>query len=263
MHIHTPQALKTEHTIRVLSYNIQVAIGTSRAHHYVTRSWRHVLPHSQLYANLNRIAHVLAEFDIVALQEVDAGSLRSAFTNQTEYLAHHARFAHWHCQVNRNLARIARHSNSLLSRYKPHRFVEQKLSGMIPGRGVLLAEYGEGRHQLAVLVLHLALSQRARLAQLAEVSELVNSYPHAVLMGDFNCEPDSKEMQFLIRNTDLSIPEDEGHTFPSWQPRKRLDHILITNKLEVTTIEVLEHMYSDHLPVAMEIRLPKKLQLTN
>lgn len=249
--------------IRVLSYNIQVAIGTSRAHHYLTRSWRHVLPHRGLYQNMDRIAAILAEYDIVALQEVDAGSLRSAFTNQTEYLAHQARFLHWHCQVNRNLARVARHSNSLLSKFKPGAFIEKKLSGLIPGRGVMLAEYGEGRHRLAVMVLHLALSRRARLQQLAEVAELVNEYPHAILMGDFNCEVASPEMEQLLSHTDLTVPDDNNHTFPSWQPRKRIDHILLTSQLKVVEIQVLKHIFSDHLPVAMSIELPGQLQLAH
>ena len=42
--------------------------------------------------NLDKIAQLIKEFDIVALQEVDAGSLRSQFINQTEYLAKKADF---------------------------------------------------------------------------------------------------------------------------------------------------------------------------
>ena len=63
--------MKQGQIIRVLSYNIQVAIGTSRAHHYLTRSWRHVLPHTGLYENMDRIATILSDYDIVALQEAD------------------------------------------------------------------------------------------------------------------------------------------------------------------------------------------------
>jgi endonuclease/exonuclease/phosphatase family metal-dependent hydrolase len=76
--------------IRLLSYNIQVGMASTRPHHYLTESWKHVLPHAKSYDNLTRIAHAISGFDIVALQEVDAGSLRTSFINQIEYLALHA-----------------------------------------------------------------------------------------------------------------------------------------------------------------------------
>ena len=85
--------------LKVLSYNIQVAVGTQTYHHYVTRSWRHLLPYSQRRRILDEVAGVLSPFDIVCLQEIDAGSYRSEFTNQAEYLAASAGFGSWHLQV--------------------------------------------------------------------------------------------------------------------------------------------------------------------
>jgi len=251
------------HQIRILSYNMQVAMGTSRAHHYVTHSWKHVLPHKDIHANLDHIAKVIADYDIVALQEADAGSMRTAFTNHTEYLAHKARFHYWHNQVNRNLGRIAQHSNSVLSRFHPRGFEEHKLPGLIPGRGMLVASYGKQEKMLGVFVLHLALSQRARMRQLEMASELVSEYKHAIFMGDMNCEADSVEMKMLLKKTSLQLPEKQACTFPSWQPRKRIDHILVTPELQVHDTHVVEHYGSDHLPVAMIVDVPGSLELAH
>lgn len=91
--------------LRLLSYNIQVGIGAKRYRDYVTDSWKHVLPHAQIYNNLGHIARAISDFDIVALQEVDAGSLRTSFINQTEYLATHAGFPFWHHQTTVTLAK--------------------------------------------------------------------------------------------------------------------------------------------------------------
>ena len=52
--------------LRLLSYNIQVGIGAKRFRDYVTDSWKHVLPHAQVYDNLSRIAQAIRDFDIVA-----------------------------------------------------------------------------------------------------------------------------------------------------------------------------------------------------
>ena len=76
--------------IRLLSYNIQAGISTARYRHYITHSWKHVLPHAQRFSNLDRIARLVKDYDIVGLQELDAGSLRSNNINLTQYLSEKA-----------------------------------------------------------------------------------------------------------------------------------------------------------------------------
>ncbi|MGL6250822.1 MAG: endonuclease/exonuclease/phosphatase family protein, partial [Billgrantia desiderata] len=57
---------------------MQVGIQTSAYHHYLTRSWQHLLPHPQRARRLDMVSSVLSRFDIVGLQEVDGGSFRSS-----------------------------------------------------------------------------------------------------------------------------------------------------------------------------------------
>ena len=120
--------------LRLMSYNIQTGVDTQRYRQYLTHSWKHVLPHRERLANLNRIATLLARYDLVGLQEVDSGSLRSGFVDQTEYLAHRAGFPHWYKQINRSLGKLAQHSNGMLTRLRPSAVEEHKLPG-VPGRG--------------------------------------------------------------------------------------------------------------------------------
>ena len=120
--------------MRLVSYNIQTGTSTSKFRDYFTQSWRHVLPTTQRMQNLAQIADMLAEYDLVGLQEVDAGSLRSGFINQTEYIAHQAQFPYWFHQTNRKLGKIAQHSNGVLSRFKPpKRTINAPRPGMVPG----------------------------------------------------------------------------------------------------------------------------------
>mgnify|MGYP001828978693 CR=1 FL=1 len=69
--------------LRLLSYNIQAGTSTVRYRHYVTHSWRQVLPHSRRVENLDAISDLVSGFDMVALQEADAGSLRSGLKKHT------------------------------------------------------------------------------------------------------------------------------------------------------------------------------------
>jgi endonuclease/exonuclease/phosphatase family metal-dependent hydrolase len=247
--------------LRLASFNIQTGINTSAFHEYLTGGWRHMFPSRRRIVNLNRIAQSLAPFDLVGLQEVDGGGSRSHFIVQAEYLAEAAGFSHWHNQINRRIGNIALNSNGLLSRLKPEAVNDYSLPGM-PGRGVLVARFGrESPASLHVCVMHLALSRRARMKQLAFIAEIVRDLPRVILMGDLNCAHDSPEMRYLTRSTRLCAPLFEVKTFPSWRPRIMLDHILVTPNIRVDKLWAINFACSDHLPIAMEISLPEGFRL--
>lgn len=248
-------------SLRLLSYNIQSGVNTRHYREYVTKGWRQWLPNRERHLNLNRIAEMLHEYDLVGLQEVDSGSLRSGFVDQTEYLAHRARFPHWYGQVNRDMGKIAQHSNGFLSRIRPQRIVEHKLPGL-PGRGAILVEFATSDGGiLGICIIHLALGRRARERQLTYVGDLVGHYPYLAIMGDFNCNCESGELKRLMRVSGLRGPSCEMKTFPSWRPIRNLDHILVSPDLEIDTARVLDYPMSDHLPVSMEVRLPGQVSV--
>ncbi|NNJ71602.1 MAG: EEP domain-containing protein, partial [Enterobacterales bacterium] len=98
-------------TLRLLSFNIQVGINSRRYADYITSSWQHILPNNKRMETLHAMSRLMKDYDIVALQEADGGSIRSNFINQVSLLAQFAGFSYWHQQCNRNLGRIAQHSN--------------------------------------------------------------------------------------------------------------------------------------------------------
>ena len=251
----------TGQRIRLLSYNVQAGISTGRYRHYITRSWKHVLPHAQRFSNLDRIARLVKNYDIIGLQELDAGSLRSGYVNLTQYLSEKANMPFWSDQTNRRLGRFAQHSTGVLSRFQPTEIIEHRLPGRIPGRGALFIRYGSKHDSLEVLILHMALGQRARLRQFDYISEIVNEYRHVIVMGDLNCHSQSAEMDYLINRTMMSEPTHDVCTFPSWRPHRNIDHILVTPTLQVDHVKALNFSLSDHLPVEMQITLPESLRL--
>jgi len=242
----------------LLSYNIQTGISYHHYGHYLTRSWRHVVPHGTRRRNLDAIAGYLDAYDVVALQETDAGSLRTGYTNQTEYLARQSNFPFWLDQTNRRLGHLAKHGNGLLSRFRPHRVTRYRLPGL-PGRGAMVVELGTTHGAIAVFVLHLALGQATRLRQMDYLASLVNQFEHVIFMGDLNCDPCSPEMQLLLRATRLGAPIHDHGTYPSWRPRRRIDHILVTPEIQIQRSHVPHWRYSDHLPVAMDVILPESI----
>ena len=241
-------------TLRFLSYNIQVGIRTTKYRHYVTKGWKHVLPHESRNHTLRRIAEVVAEYDFVALQEIDAGSIRSGFINQVEYIAEQAQFPYWYTQLNRDLGPFAQHGNGLLSRIAPAEMEDHKLPGAIPGRGAIIVRLPFGEASVLVVLLHLSLGERSRALQLDYVRGLIESEEHVVVMGDMNSHLADLLFDSPLAETSLRPAETVGPTYPSWRPALALDHILVSPTLEIGDCEVLDCRLSDHLPIAVNLR---------
>jgi endonuclease/exonuclease/phosphatase family metal-dependent hydrolase len=265
--VQQPTDTVTEHDngedlkLRLLTFNIQAGTSTARYHHYVTHSWRQVLPHAKRVENLDSIAELAAPFDMVALQEVDSGSLRSGYINQSRYLANHAGMPFWCHQSNRRVGKVAYAGNGFLSRFEPDSVVEHRLPGIIPGRGTLLVRFGNGYDGLDVAVVHLALGKRARALQLRYLARELDSSRNLVVIGDFNTEVDTPHVAELCETLALKAPTRGLATYPSWQPQRAIDHILVSHTLQAGTAEVLDVTLSDHCPVALEISLPGDMRL--
>lgn len=255
-----PPGRVTPGSLRLLSCNILAGARVQRYHEYFTRSWASVLPTRAKQANLDQLAGMFEAFDVIGLQEADAGSLRSGFRNQTRYLAEAAGMPYWSYQPNRPIGRLSHTANGLISRLQPDEVLDYPLPGRIPGRGVLLASFNQGTETLAVAIAHLSLGNQARARQLDFIAELLGGYRHAVLMGDLNTVADSPEMRRLFRHTHLQAPSESTPTFPSWRPQRAIDHILISSDITLERVWTLSPAFSDHLPLAAEIRLPDNVQ---
>lgn len=242
--------------LKLLSFNVQAGIGTQKFGDYITGSWKHFVAHPNSVENIERIAEVVRNYDVVALQEVDGGSLRSRNLNQLVHMATRADFPFWHQQLNRNLGRLGQFSNGLLSRFVPYHIEDHRLPGL-PGRGAIIARYGHPDNPLIMVGVHLALGEKYRNAQLAYLARLLKQYKHVIIMGDFNCRPEHLERSPLAE-LDLVLPSDPLLTYPSWAPDRHIDHILVSPSLSITHQQVLSDCrLSDHLPVATEILLPE------
>lgn len=251
-----PTPASKRRQLKLLSFNIQAGSSVENYRHYFTRSLQHVLPHPRKARNLAEIAGLASGFDLVALQEVDAGSLRTGFTNQMHFLAEKAEFPYWSHQPNRRVGRIAETSNGLLSRIEPTGVIDHKLPGAV-GRGALEVRFGDDEDGLRILIAHLSLTPRARKEQFDYLSDVIGCHPHVVLMGDLNCTIESGELSPMFSRCTLRAPKALApHTFPSWAPLRAIDHIILSEKLRPMSVEVLPLYVSDHLPLATTVALP-------
>lgn len=239
--------------LKLLSYNIQIASPTAHYGHYVTRAWRHALPASDMRGTLDRMAAMLAGFDFVAIQEADAGSLRTGALNQIEYLAQRAGFPHWGDTITRDWRPIARHSHGFLSRYRPAHIEAFALPTPIPGRRVMRVTLGPDAGGLTLLLTHLSLGRGSQQRQLQYLCGLVPDGAPAVLMGDLNCEPDRLREHRALQRAGWRLADACPPTFPSWRPVRAIDHVLATGAVRLHGVRTVPEPLSDHLPLAADV----------
>ena len=244
--------------LRILTLNIQVGLQSSQYHHYVTGAWRHLVPTRGATANLARIAALAAPYDFVALQEADAGSLRTGKLNQVAHLAQLGNFPYWNAAVTRDLRPFAQHCLGCLSRWPLQHVQYHALPGRLPGRGALeVIIQPAGYEPLRLIMVHLALSARVRIPQLQYLAELVSGYAadtDTLVLGDFNSDNRELSAHGGIQAAGLHSLHSTP-TFPSWAAVRTLDHVLASPTVDVHSTTVLDERLSDHLPVATEIRL--------
>jgi endonuclease/exonuclease/phosphatase family metal-dependent hydrolase len=221
-----------------------------------------------------RIADVIAssEPDVVALQELDVGRMRTGGIDQAQEIARHLRLAaHFHPALHVD---EEKYGDAILTAL-PSRLVK---AGPLPSygepRGAIWVEIAIDAMRLQVVNTHLGLRQRERMRQARTLagedwlgSAACTANP-AVLAGDFNAMPRSRAYGILVEGLSkpaLTVPTRA--TFPARFPLLRLDHIFTNGLATVTRQEVIDtplaRRASDHLPLLATIRcLPRQVQST-
>ena len=249
-------------TFSVLSYNIQAGIGTTRAHHYVTRAHQQVLNSRGKTRRLRSIGKFCAGFDVVCLQEVDLGGRRAGFSNQVDLLKEASKLPHAVWQENRTVRRISRHGNAILARAEILSCKDLKLPGKVGGRGALIVELDMDPATVVACV-HLSLGADDQMEQLEFLADALSdkAYDRArkIVCGDLNCGASSQPISVFSKMSGAKPITGPAHkSYPSWSPRLGLDHILTDDMRHDHNVLVEDAVWSDHLPVSAEFAMTRQ-----
>jgi endonuclease/exonuclease/phosphatase family metal-dependent hydrolase len=242
-------------TLRVMTYNVHSCVGMDGK------------------IDAERIARVIARArpDVVALQELDVGRVRSFGEDQAHRIARYLEMDfHFHPAMH---LEEERYGDAILT-HLPQRLVKV---GSLPGladkprlepRGALWVALDLHGQEVQVINTHLGLSPRERMAQ---VEVLLGSdwlgheqcRDPVILCGDFNAQPTSLVCRRIGDRLQDAQALAQGHrprcTFTSRFPTVRIDHIFVSPGLEVSGIEIprwqLARIASDHLPLVAELRI--------
>lgn len=211
--------------------------------------------------------------DVVALQELDVGRMRTGLVDQAHAIAELVgmRF-HFHPAFR---VEEEAYGDAILSA-APMRLVK---AGPLPGshavrglepRGALWVKIALDGGELDVLNTHLGLvphEQRAQADALAGAQWM--AHPEcadpAILLGDFNATPRHgayRRLAARLRDAQHEVHRRRVPTFPSRFPMLRIDHVFVSRSVAVTGVHAprggLTQVASDHLPLVVDFRVERR-----
>ena len=250
-------ANKSCDSLRVMTYNVHSCIGLDGK------------------IDIERIARViaLANPDVVVLQELDVGRDRTQGLDQAGLIARYLEMEfHFHPAMH---LEEEKYGDAILS-HLPLKLVK---AGALPGltdkpklepRGAIWAKVELHGQQINIINTHLGLQPRERLAQIdALLAADWLGHPDCsgpvIFCGDLNAQPGSEVCRRLGQKLTDAQTLLEGHrprgTFPSRFAAIRIDHIYVSDDVEVTAVEIpgsqQAKMASDHLPLLIALAIPR------
>jgi endonuclease/exonuclease/phosphatase family metal-dependent hydrolase len=239
---------------RILTYNVHRCVGADKR------------------LDVERVADTIAAQapDIVALQELDVGRMRTGNVDQAHEIAEDLKMSfHFHpaMAVEEEL-----YGDAILTCY-PERLVQAAplpaygRTSFIEPRGALwvAVDIGEGQW-VQIINTHLGLIPREQQAQaraLAGPSWVQHPLCKGpkILLGDFNATAASQVYRLLTRELSdarqlAPPPRQPTSTFPSAMPVLRIDHVFVSRDIAVTSAfapyDSLTRLASDHLPLVID-----------
>ena len=217
-------------------------------------------------ASLEEMAAFIAKEapDIVALQEVDCRTNRErAPAQQGKDFATELAFRTGMIPAYGKTIPYAGgyYGIAILSKYplaKVERIYLPKTENGKEQRAVLVAdvEYREGEY-ITFASTHLDYTNtKERQVQVQKLNEVLLKSDHPVILaGDFNAQPDSKEI--AIGMADWKIVSNLEPTIPAGSPRNTIDYIFCypESRWEVVSATTSRVELSDHLPVGAVVEL--------
>jgi endonuclease/exonuclease/phosphatase family metal-dependent hydrolase len=220
-----------------------------------------------------RIAEVIASLgvDVIGLQELDLNRSRSAGIDQAGLIAEQLgwqRVFHPAMQIANE-----QYGDAILSRWPMRLRQAQELPSVATRvcpepRAAIWVEIETGFGPLQVINTHLGLGRRERFMQadlLMGHEWLGRIQPNEalILMGDFNSVPNSRPYRLIAQQLRdagrLITPRPDLRAFPTRLPLLAVDHIFISERLQVDGMSVVRNaqtrIASDHFPVLADLRL--------
>jgi len=198
--------------------------------------------------------------DIIGLNEVDLGALKTSFVDIPSYISHKLGMYYFY-----GFTFYKHYGNLLLSKY-PIKQAEIIKLPLIVGdaepRSLIKATIEINSQDWTFYITHLSTKREDRLAQVPFIVNKINEqedFNKIIWLGDFNLEPASEAYNKINGTTSLNFtdtydilnvdPGYTGHFDETGIPQKRIDYIMCSHDLIPKNSEIFCSLASDHCAV--------------
>lgn len=184
--------------------------------------------------------------DIIGLNEV------YNIPNQTKIISNGK---YYHFGKSSNI--IIPYGNSIISKYNivNNEIIKIKYSKSfkyIENRSILKSIININNKLLNIYVVHLGLND---IEKEIGINTLINNLDdNSIVLGDFNMTPDNKLIKRLS-NKLIDCTNIKDYTYPSDNPKDKLDYIYVSKNIKVINSFVLNEIISDHKAIISDIEI--------
>lgn len=243
--------------MKILFLNAGYCMGfDGRKRNYVLKVWKNLYSGTK---NLKKLEQLAAKMkpDVLAMAEIDMGSLRGNFTNQIETLERKLGFSSVFYKLKYRGKRLVdklptfrKQCNAILTQKEGIEF-----NNFYFKRGMKqLLIQAKLQSEIDFFLVHLPLGRRTRQKQLEQLERIIRNSKKVIIAGDFNTFDGADELDELMQKCNLkSANLSHQYTFPSGRPQWELDFFLVSKNIRIKKFQVLKSDVSDHLPILLEV----------
>ena len=217
--------------IKIMTFNIQ------HCKNYITKK-----------IDYNSIINLIKKYnpDIVGLNEIYSFQLKKL----CKYLDYNYYFG-----KSDNL--ILPYGNSILSKYDINNIKVIKIKDnnnfkYSEKRSILSCNVNINNNLYNIYVTHLGLKENEKINSINTLINNIN-IDNSIILGDFNINSDSKLLDKF--NNFIDSTNKDLYTYPSTNPKYKLDYIFVSKNIKVIKSYVLEEVISDHRAIITEINV--------
>lgn len=232
--------------------NLQCGVGTIWGYWWYIHFWKYFMSLSTVH--LEKSVYFLSSqgIDIVFCNEISDKYRGKAFLSQLDYLQVASGIKNSAFFFTHLIGKSSKEWNAFLSQFPiiqntSHPLKSSKIKRIL-GESIVDID---GR-RVHLFVVHLSLGVQIRQEQIQEIIKIISATTDPVILGgDFN----THVLHEIADNTRLRSCGN-FNTFPSWKPKKCLDHIFVSQEFTIHDAYVYrDALFSDHLPLVAVVSL--------
>ncbi len=224
----------------------------------VTFNVLHFMDYKTKNIDFQKFAEEIKSFDadIIGLNEVRGKGFLKDYTDQLKKISALTGYDYYFGKAI-SVKGIAPYGNGILVRGKIRSAETVKIpdpekktgTKMYESRCIIKARVGENE-EYTVLVTHMGLNTDERENAVKAILSIAPE-EKCIIMGDFNCTPEEKELSPLFEKYICS--DTKAFTFPSDKPEIKIDYIFVSKDIKIKSFKTTENIVSDHLAHLIEI----------